>query len=337
VTSQLDIGLESGFLNNRLTGEFDFYYKKTNNILVPLSIPGYFGNGAGQQEWFNAASILNRGFEFNVGWKDKIGQLKYGVGFLGTINHNEVLSIGGNSGVDSVLMGGYLGNGIPVTRSKVGLPVGAFYGYETDGIFQTQAELNAYPHMSGTGVGDLRFVDVNHDGKIDGKDRTYIGSPIPTFIFGFNLDLEYKGFDFSVNIQGQTGNKIFNAKDVVRPDPYNFETSVMSGWYAPGTSYTEPRASYGGYNYTPSDRFIQDGSFVRIRNLILGYTLPQKLSTKICMQKLRFYLKVDNLYTFTKFTGYSPEIGSTNVLSSGIDNGGYPITALYAFGINISM
>jgi len=105
-------------------------------------------------------------------------------------------------------MGGALANGIYVTRSKVGLPVGAFYGYETDGIFQTQAELNAYPHMSGAGVGDLRFVDVNHDGKIDGKDRTYIGSPIPTFIFGFNLDLEYKGFDFSVNIQGQTGNKI---------------------------------------------------------------------------------------------------------------------------------
>ncbi len=337
VTSQTDIGLETGFLNNRLTGEFDFYYKKTDNILVPLSIPGYFGNGAGQQEWFNAASILNRGFEFNVSWKDKIGQLKYGLGFLGTINHNEVLSIGGNSGVDSVLLGGYLGNGIPVTRSKVGLPVGAFYGYETDGIFQTQAELNAYPHMSGAGVGDLRFVDVNHDGKIDGKDRTFIGSPIPTFIFGFNLDLEYKGFDFSVNIQGQTGNKIFNAKDAVRPDPYNFETNVMSGWYAAGTSYTEPRASYGGYNYIPSDRFIQDGSFVRIRNLILGYTLPQKLSTKICMQKLRFYLKVDNLYTFSKFTGYSPEIGSSNVLSSGIDNGGYPITALYAFGINISM
>ena len=257
--------------------------------------------------------------------------------FIGTTIHNEVLSIGGNSGVDSVLLGGYLANGIPVTQSKVGLPIGAFYGYETDGIFQTKQELNSYPHMSQAGVGDLRFVDVNHDGVINGNDRTYIGSPIPKFIFGFNIDLEYKGFDLSVNIQGQTGNKILNAKDAVRPDPYNFETSVMSAWYAPGTSYTEPRASYGGYNYTPSDRFIQDGSFVRIRNLILGYTLPQKLSSKICMQKLRFYLKVDNLYTFTKFTGYSPEIGSTDVLSNGIDFGGYPVTALYAFGINISM
>ncbi|MCX6281358.1 MAG: TonB-dependent receptor [Bacteroidetes bacterium] len=337
VTSQTDIGLETGFFNNRLTGEFDFYNKTTNDILVQLSTPGYFGNGPGQKVTFNAASVLNRGFEFNVGWKDKAGPVKYGVSFLGTTIHNEVLKIGGNSGVDSVLMGGYLANGIPVTQSKVGLPIGAFYGYQTDGVFQSKEELNAYPHDPQAGVGDLRFVDVNHDGVINGKDRTYLGSPIPKFIFGFNFDLEYKGFDFSVNIQGQTGNKIFNAKDAVRPDPYNFEANVLSAWYGPGTSNKEPRASYGGYNYTPSDRFIQDGSFIRIRNVILGYTLPQRLSSKIYMQKLRFYLKVDNLYTLTKFTGYSPEIGSNDVLSSGIDYGGYPVTALYAFGINITM
>jgi TonB-linked SusC/RagA family outer membrane protein len=337
ITSQTDIGLETGFFNNRLTGEFDFYNKVTNDILVPLSIPGYFGNGAGQLERFNAASVLNRGFEFNVGWKDKIGKVKYGVSFLGTTIHNEVLKIGGSSGVDSVLLGGYLANGIPVTESKVGLPIGAFFGYETDGIFQTKQELNSYPHASQAGVGDLRFVDVNHDGVINGNDRTYIGSPIPKFIFGLNLDLEYMGFDISIGIQGQTGNKIFNAKDAVRPDPYNFETSVLNSWYGPGSSTTEPRAAYGGYNYTPSDRFVQDGSFIRIRNLILGYTLPQKLSNKIYMQKLRVYLKVDNLYTFTKYTGYSPEIGSSDVLSNGIDFGGYPVTALYAFGINISM
>ncbi len=337
VSSQFDAGLETGFFNNRLTGEFDFYNKTTNDILVELSTPGYFGNGPGQKVRFNAASVLNRGFEFNVGWKDKAGQLKYGVSFIGTTIHNEVLKIGGNSGVDSVLMGGYLGNGVAVTQSKVGLPIGAFYGYKTDGVFQSQAELNAYPHDPQAGVGDLRFVDVNHDGVINGLDRTYIGSPIPKFIFGFNFDLEFKGFDFSVNIQGQTGNKIFNGKDAVRPDPYNFEASVLSAWYGPGTSNKEPRASYGGYNYTPSDRFIQDGSFIRIRNVILGYTLPQRLSSKIYMQKLRFYLKVDNLYTLTKFTGYSPEIGSNDVLSNGIDYGGYPVTALYAFGINITM
>jgi len=336
VTTQTDAGLEIALFDSRLTGEFDFYNKKTDDILVLLSTPGYLGNGQGEKVRFNAASVVNRGFEFNIGWRDQVGKFKYNIGALGTTVYNEVLTVGGNSGVDSVLIGGYLGNGIPVTQSSAGLPIGAFYGYMTDGIFQTQAELNAYPHLSDAGVGDLRFVDVNGDGKLDGRDRTYIGSPIPKFIFGFNMGFEIVGIDFSINIQGQTGNKIFNAKEVVRPDPYNFEQHVMDCWTGPGTSNTEPRPSFGGYNYIPSDHFIQDGSFVRIRNVILGYTLPASWSKKIYMQKFRIYLKADNLFTFTKFTGYTPEIGSNDVLSNGIDSGVYPITAVYSFGINLN-
>ncbi|TSA28443.1 MAG: TonB-dependent receptor [Bacteroidetes bacterium] len=336
VTTQTDIGLELGLLGSRFTAEFDYYNKQTDDILVLLSTPGYLGNGAGAKVRFNAASVVNRGFEFNLGWRDQVGKFKYNIGVLGTTIHNEVLSIGGNSGVDSVLIGGYLGNGIPVTQSKVGLPIGAFYGYQTDGVFQTQAELDAYPHDGQAGVGDLRFVDVNGDGKIDGRDRTYIGSPIPKFIFGFNFGFEIFGIDMSVNVQGQTGNKIFNAKDVVRPDPYNFEIRVLDRWTGPGTSNTEPRPSFGGYNYTPSDHFIQDGSYLRIRSLVLGYTLPSNWSTKIYLQKFRIYVKADNLYTLTKYTGYTPEIGSGDVLSAGIDNGIYPITAVYSVGINLN-
>lgn len=336
VSTQIDIGIELGLLNDRLISEFDFYRKETDDILIELSTPGYFGNGQGQRVRFNAASMLNSGFEFNVGWREKVRDFSYGVSFVGTTIHNEVLSIGGSSGVDSVLIGGYLANGIPVTLSEVGSPIGAFYGYQTDGIFQTQEELDAYPHQSQAGVGDLRFVDVNGDGVINGLDRTYIGTPIPKFIFGFNVDLAYKGFDFSLGLQGQTGNMIFNAKEVVRPDPYNFEKHVFDRWTGPGTSDTEPRASFGGYNYTPSDRFIYDGTFLRIRNVILGYTLPTAWSNSIYMQKVRAYFKVDNLYTFTEFTGYTPEIGSNDVLSNGIDNGIYPITAIYSFGINLT-
>jgi len=336
VTTQTDIGLEAGLFNDRLTGEFDYYHKTTDDILILLSTPGYYGNGPDQKVWYNAASALNRGFEFTLTWRDKIGKLKYNVSVNGTTIHNEVLKIGGASGVDSVLVGGYLGNGIPVTRSKVGLPIGAFYGYQTNGIFQTQAELNAYPHMSQAGVGDLRFVDVNGDGIIDGRDRTYIGSPIPTFIFGCNVGFEFKGIDFSFNIQGQTGNKIFNAKQAVRPDPYNFESSVLNRWTGPGTSTTEPRASFGGYNYTPSDHFIQDGSFIRLRNIIVGYTLPANWSRKITMQSIRLYVKADNLYTLTRYTGYSPEIASGDVIGSGIDGGIYPITAVFSFGVNLN-
>jgi TonB-linked SusC/RagA family outer membrane protein len=336
VTTQADAGLELGFLNDRLTGEFDYYHKVTNDILVPLSTPGYLGNGTGALILFNAGSMLNTGFEFKMDWRDQVGKFKYGVGLLGSTIHNEVVSIGGSSGVDSVLLGGYLANGIPVTQSKKGLPIGAFYGYKTNGLFQTQQELDAYPHMAAAGVGDLRFVDVNGDGKIDGNDRTYIGSPIPKFTFGFNFNCEIYGIDFSVDVQGQTGNQIFNAKDVVRPDPYNFEQSEMGRWTGPGTSNTVPKPSFGGYNYIPSDYFLQDGSYMRIRNVTLGYTLPGKWSNKLTMQKIRVYFKVDNLYTLTKYTGYTPEIAGTGVLSNGIDYGVYPITAVYFFGLNLN-
>ncbi|MDZ4203196.1 MAG: TonB-dependent receptor [Bacteroidales bacterium] len=335
-TAQTDIGLEVGALNNRLTGEFDFYHRVTDDILLELSTPGHAGNGQGQRVTYNAASVLNRGFEFNIRWREKWKDFSYSVGILGTTIHNEVLSIGGNSGVDSTLIGGWLGDGQPVTLSRVGLPIGAFYGYKTDGIFQTQAELDAYPHMSLAEVGDLRFVDVNGDKKINGLDRTYIGSPIPKFIYGFNVELQYKAFDLSLDIAGQTGNKIFNGKDVVRPDPYNFEQNVWNRWTGPGTSNTEPKASFGGYNYTPSDRFIQDGSFVRLRNFSVSYTLPQTFTKKMSMQQVRVYLKGTNLFTLTKFTGYTPEIGSYDVLSNGIDYGIYPISAVYSVGLNVT-
>ena len=136
--------------------------------------------------------------------------------FWPLVYQNKVLKVGGSSGIDSVLYGGYLSNGIPVTQSRVGLPIGAFYGYKTNGLFQSAADLNDYPHLSTARTGDLRLVDINNDGKIDGNDRTYLGSPIPKFILGLNFGADYKGFDFSVDLQGVYGNKLFNAKEVVQ-------------------------------------------------------------------------------------------------------------------------
>jgi len=334
-TTQFDVGLEITVLEN-LTGEFDYYSRKTEDILVELSTPGYLGNGQGQKVRFNAASVLNSGFEANINWKKTVNDFTYSVGLLFSTVHNEVLSVGGNSGIDSVLQGGYLGDGRSVTQSRKGLPIGSFYGYKTDGIFQTQAELDAYPHSSQAGVGDLRFVDVNNDGVIDGNDRTDIGSSIPKFIFGLNIGLNFKDFDFALDINGQSGNDIFNGKEVVRPDPYNFEKHVFDRWTGPNTSNTEPRPSFGGYNFTPSDRFILDGSFMRLRTVMLGYTMPVSVSTKFHVQKLRIYAKGNNLFTLTKYTGYTPEIGSGDVLSNGIDFGIYPITAIYSFGVNVT-
>lgn len=333
-TTQTDIGLEISLLDQRLSAEVDFYNRDTEDILVPLSTPGHLGNGQGQRITFNAASVLNRGLEFNISWEDQAGELGYRVGVVGNTIDNEVKAIGGNSGVDSVLVGGFLANGQSVTRTSVGLPIGAFYGYKTDGIFQNQQELDSYPSLSQAGVGDLRFVDVNGDGQINGDDRTYLGSPIPKFVYGFTLDLDYKNWDFSVSLQGQTGNKIFNGKNVVRPDPYNFEAHVWDRWTGEGTSNTEPRPSYGGYNYLPSDRFIHDGSYLRVRSLILGYSLSDRFLSKIGLSHGRLYVKATNLFTITKYTGYTPEIGSGDVLSNGIDTGIYPIPRVFSFGFN---
>jgi TonB-linked SusC/RagA family outer membrane protein len=335
-TSQIDVGLETGFFKDRLTADFDYYDKETYGILVGLTIPAYFGNGLNTKEIFNAAKVQNKGFEFSLGWRDQVGKLKYNIGINGTTISNKIISIGGVSGSDTVLYGGYLGNGQSVTASRVGLPIGAFYGYKTNGLFQTQAELNAYPHLADATVGSLRFVDVNGDGKIDGRDRTYIGSPIPTFVFGFSVGFEYRGIDLAIDIQGQTGNKIFNAKEIIRPDQYNYESHVLGAWTGPGTSYTEPVASAGGYNYLPSDHYVQDGSFLRIRDIILGYTLPIKITQNIYVQKLRIYVKADNLFTWTKYSGYTPEIGSFDALSNGVDFGAYPTTSVYSIGLNLN-
>jgi TonB-linked SusC/RagA family outer membrane protein len=335
-TSQFDAGLEFGLLKSQLSGEIDYYNRTTKDILIPLSTPDYLGNGQGAKVNFNAASVRNSGIEAKITWKDKAGEVNYNISLLGSTLKNKVLEIGGTSGADSVLFGGFLSNGIPVTQSRIGIPIGAFYGYKTDGLFQTQSDIDNYPHLSTAVPGDLKFVDVNKDGKLDGNDRTYIGSPIPKFTIGLNLGIEYKGFDLSLDIQGVYGNKIFNAKEVVRPDPYNWEHHVLGAWTGPGTSNSEPKASYGGNNYLPSDKFVQDGSFSRLRNLTLGYTLPSAFTRKASIKQLRIYIKGDNLYTLAKFTGYTPEIGSSDVLSNGIDYGTYPVTSVYSFGISLT-
>jgi TonB-linked SusC/RagA family outer membrane protein len=335
-TKQYDGGLEIGFLNDKLTGEFDYYNRETDDILVELSTPGYFGNGEGAEVDYNAGSVLNRGFEFNVNWSDNIHKFHYSVGVLGSTLHNEVLSVGGNSGVDTSLIGGNIGNGSAVTLSKVGEPIGSFYGYKVIGVFQTQSELDSYPHDPSSGVGDLKFEDVNGDGVINSLDRVNLGSPIPTFIFGFNADVSYDNFSLSLDFQGQTGNVIYNAKQEVRPDLYNYEAQVLNFWHGEGTSNTEPRPSAGGVNYDPSSYFIQDGSFLRLRSANLSYTLPKKIASKLQMTQATVYVSGTNLWTLTKFTGYSPEVSSEDVLSNGIDEGGYPVTSVYSVGINLT-
>jgi TonB-linked SusC/RagA family outer membrane protein len=335
-TNQTDIGIEVGFLNNRLTGEFDYFNKQTKDILVPLRPQGYFGNGNGALITVNAGTVVNRGFEFNVAWQDEYKGVKYKVAFLGNTLDNEVLTVGGTKGIDSTLVGGFLGNGQAATLSRAGLPIGAFYGFKTAGIFQNATELAAYPRDPNADAGDLRFVDINKDGKINDADRTYIGSPIPTLIYGFNFQVGYKGIELLADFQGQHGNNILNAKDIVRPDPYNFEKQVINRWTGEGTSTTEPRSSFGGYNYSISDRFIQSGAYLRLRSLTVSYSLPNRWIDKVSLKQAKFYLRGTNLFTSSSFTGYSPDFGSSNVLSNNIDNGSYPIAKVYSVGLNVT-
>jgi TonB-linked SusC/RagA family outer membrane protein len=332
-TYQTDIGIETGFFNDKLTGEFDFYNRDTKDILIDLPVSGYLGNGEGARITYNAGEVLNRGFEMNLNWSGNIHDFNYRIGANGTTIHNEALKVRGTGGNDDALEG--LFNGV-ATRTVPGIPIGSFYGYQTNGIFQNADELAAYPHRSDALPGYLRYVDTNHDGIIDGNDRTNLGSPIPKYMFGISLGGAWKGFDLSIDIQGQGGNKIFNGKETIRPDLYNFEKHVINRWTGPGTSNIEPVATAGGYNWLNSSRFILDGSFVRLRNVTFSYTLPEVISKKMLMKNARVYVRGTNLFTYTKFSGYTPEVASENPILNGIDAGTYPIPAIYSAGVNVT-
>ncbi|HYG40479.1 MAG TPA: TonB-dependent receptor [Cytophagales bacterium] len=337
-TYQTDVGLEFALFENQLKGEIDYYRKRTDDILISLPVAGYLGNGVGATITYNAAEVLNQGIEYNLGWSSEINDVTYSISAMGTTINNKALKVMGTGGP-----GDRLFNSAQTTRTVPGLPIGAFYGYKTDGIFQNQTELDSYPHTSQAGVGDLRFVDVNGDGSLTPDDRTNIGSSIPDFIYGINLEVGYKGIGLSVDFQGQAGNEIYNAKETVRPDLYNFEQHVFDRWRGEGTSNTEPRATAGGYNFQHSSRFVQDGSFLRLRSATISYDLSQSVAEKAKMKSARIYIRGTNLLTWTKFTGYSPEVSGTQpgatgtgVLDNGIDYGTYPVSTVYSFGLNLT-
>lgn len=333
-TNQLDIGTEVAILDDRLTAELDYYHRTTKDILIDLAVPGYYGNGDGAVITFNAGEVVNKGIEFNLGWSSQLGNVKYTLRAIGTTIKNETIKVSGTGGSDEQLVG--LFGGRQVTQTRPGDPIGSFYGYKVIGVFQNTTELNAYPHLSNTEVGDLKFADTNNDGLLTPADRVNLGSPIPKFLYGFNVNLEYKRFDVVVDFQGQNGNKIFNGKEIVRPDPYNFEKRYFNFWDGEGTSSSEPRPSNGGVNYEPSSRYVYDGSFFRLRNVSVGYTLPSEISAKARVKSARAYLRATNLFTVSKFTGYTPEIVSGNPVINGIDGGTYPVPRIFSVGLNLT-
>lgn len=355
-TEQVDLGLEFGFLNNRLTGEVDYFNRRTEGILLDVPLPAFLGSTSNPIA--NAAEVRNRGWDFNLGWRDGAA-LKYNINVNASHINNKVLSLG--QGKESIFAGDVGEGGKLATRTIIGSGIGDFYGYKVVGVFQNAEDIKSSPTQSGVKPGDLKYADLDSydangkltgkpDGKIDAADRTYLGTPIPKWTFGASIGLEYKGFDCTAFFNGQQGNSIVNAKAMSRFATYNWEQNFYDNrWTGEGTSNTVPRATTSGQNYNVSDFFIQDASFIRLRTLQLGYTLPQNIANKIRLGKARVYVTGTNIWTKQKYTGYTPEISNTNfrqkystdayvgnVLDSNIDRGIYPITKSWIFGLDVN-
>lgn len=355
-TTQTDFGIEFGLLNNRLTGEIDYFNRVTDGILLDVPIPNFVGST--ENPIVNAAKVQNKGWDFTLNWRDG-KKFKYNISANASKIHNEVLALG--QGKESIFAGDVGEGGKLGTHTIVGSGIGDFFGYKVIGVYQNEAEIKSSPTTSGVKPGDLKFADLDGydkngkltglpDGKIDAADRTYLGTPIPKWIFGANIGFEYAGFDFSAFINGQMGNSIINAKSMSRFAVYNWESVFYDNrWNGEGTSNNVPRVTSQGYNYQVSDFFVQDASFLRLRTLQLGYTLPESICKKMKMNRLRVYATGTNIWTKQKYTGYSPEIANTNyrdkfstnaftgnVLDANIDRGTYPITKSWVFGIDVN-
>lgn len=334
-TEQYNIGAEFSVLNSRLNTEFDYYVKNSSDILVDLNPLGYQGYGAFEKYRANAADVQNKGFEFNVSWQDDIGDFSYQIGFNGSTVKNEVTGLG-DIGADSVIVAGDLGNGQQVTRTVVGQPIGFFYGYEIVGVFQNADQVANTPSLVDQSVGDFIYADNNGDGVINDNDKIYLGSPIPDFIYGINGEVGYKGVKLGFNFQGQMGNKIYNGKATIRFAQLNYEKRFTEHWTVSNPTNEHPKASAGGSNFFPSRYYIEDGSFLRLRTLTLSYDFPKRLLNKAKLNTARVYVRANNLFTITDFSGYSPDIGSS-ALDGVIDMGRYPQTCIYSVGMNLSL
>lgn len=334
-TMQINMGADMAFFDDVLQATLDYYRRNTEGILVRVPIPRYVG--VGQEPFVNAAEVLNSGIEGTLSWNGSMGAVRLDLGINGSTLYNEVQSLGGGR---EEILGGGLGNEISTfTRTAPGQPIGYFWGYETAGIYQTEAEAQGAPPVGGRNPapGDLIYVDQNDDGIINSEDRVFLGSGIPDFIYGFNVNLGYEGLDLSLSFSGQSGNEIVNGKKAVRFGVENFEASYLDRWHGPGTSNTEPRVTNAGYNYQASDRFIEDGSFLKLQTATLGYRLPQSLLGRLDVQGARIYVSGTNLFTITGYSGYTPEITENNVLRNGIDLGVFPIARTITAGINLTL
>ncbi|WP_436416043.1 SusC/RagA family TonB-linked outer membrane protein [Petrimonas sp.] len=325
-TYSWEAGFEMNLLDQRLRIEPVYYSKRTKDIIVLLD-----SRGGAFNSLENLGDIENKGWELTASWNDQIGNsgLTYSIGANLTTINNKVISLGRDEG-DAIYEG--------MARTVAGQPIAYFYGYQVKGIYQNNEDIKQSEPNNVFTVkpGDLKFSDVNGDGVIDQDDRTMIGKPTPDFTYGLNFNLGYKGFDFGVDMMGVYGNEIYRDWDTSSFAQFNYLMKRMNRWHGEGTSNWEPILEPSrAINRAYSNYYIEDGSFFRIRNVQLGYRFPESLLNKIYMKSLRVYANVQNLKTWSKNTGYTPEIGGSAV-RSGVDGGTYPMPAIYTFGLNLT-
>lgn len=336
---QTNIGFDGSFFNNMLDLSLDYYVKKTEDLLLIPEVSGILGASAGGSSApiVNAGTIENKGIDlsikFNYAFSDNFS---FGLGYNLTSIDNKALEVNNAAGF---IPGGLFGLNQSTSRFQTGLPIGVFYGLKTDGVFQNQAEVNAHATQSGAQPGDLRYVDVDGDGVVEfgsDDDLTVIGNPIPDVTMGLNLNVDLYQFDFSMSMFASIGNDV--ARSYERFLTYsNKSTLYLDRWTGEGTSNSVPRASTNAANnFLFSDFYVEDGSYLRIQNLQIGYSLPASVLEKVRMDKFRIYVAVNNAFTFTKYKGYNPDVSNENPLAAGVDLGQYPQTRTFTTGINVS-
>lgn len=337
-----DVGIEASMLNNRLTVEAGYYNRKTKDAIFDIPVLGSLG-ASGSFLRANQADYENKGFEFLVSWKDEVGKdWNYFISANLSINDNEVTRV--NTGANPIYGGGVgLANGSLATRTILGEPIGHFYGYNVIGVFQTDAEAEASAPGAGLKAGDFKFEDISGpsgkpDGQITTHDRVNLGSPFAKYSYGINTTVNYKQFDLTLDFQGVSGVKVYNANLGWRYGSENFTKDFYDKrWHGEGTSNSYPSARIGStYNSRPSSYFVEDGSYFRIRNIQLGYTLPSALINRWGLSRFRVFANAQNPFTSFSYRGFSPEIGGTSPIGAGIDANLYPLFATYNFGVNLS-
>lgn len=336
-TKQVDIGFDARILKN-FSLTVDIYSKKTEDMLLGVEVPALVGNNGLVA---NIGTLENKGVEVELGFDKNFNGLSVGLSGNLSYNKNEITFLSNDR--DHLGGAGFGPQGLQISRTTPGFPIGYFIGHQTDGIFQNWDEVNSYTNADGELIqpeaapGDFRYVDINGDGKIDEDlDRTQIGDPTPNWTYGFTLGLNYKGFELNMFGQGVWGNDIFNATRRFDLPMANYTADALGRWTGEGTSTTYPRITWNDPNKNfnrSSNFFIENGAFFRIKTLQLGYHLPVQLLDKVGIKKLKVYVSGNNLFTFTEYSGFDPEIGA----SFGIDRGIYPQARFYLVGVNLTL